>query len=54
MVVCGGVWWFAVVCGGLWLFVVDCGGLSFSHTQNLSMSPRLTVPPRKNETAEQG
>ena len=32
MVVCGGVWWFAVVCGGLWWFVVDCGGLSFSHT----------------------
>ena len=33
MVVCGGVWWFAVVCGGLWWFVVDCGGLSFSHTR---------------------
>ena len=32
MVVCGGVWWFAVVCGGLRWFVVDCGGLSFSHT----------------------
>ena len=32
VVVCGGVWWFAVVCGGLWWFVVDCGGLSFSHT----------------------
>ena len=32
MVVCGGVWWFAVVCGGLWWIVVDCGGLSFSHT----------------------
>ena len=33
MVVCGGVWWFAVVCGGLRWFVVDCGGLSFSHTR---------------------
>ena len=32
MVVCGGVWWFAVVCGGLRWFAVDCGGLSFSHT----------------------
>ena len=27
MVVCGGVWWFAVVCGGLWWFAVVCGGL---------------------------
>ena len=34
MVVCGGLWWFAVVCGGLWWFVVDCGGLSFSHTDS--------------------
>ena len=36
MVVCGGVWWFAVVCGGLRWFVVVCGGLRwfvfFSHT----------------------
>ena len=32
VLVCGGVWWFAVVCGGLRWFVVDCGGLSFSHT----------------------
>ena len=32
MVVCGGVWWFAVDCGGLRWFAVDCGGLSFSHT----------------------
>ena len=27
MVVCSGVWWFAVVCGGLRWFVVVCGGL---------------------------
>ena len=27
MVVCGGVWWFAVVCGGLRWFVVVCGDL---------------------------
>ena len=32
VVVCGGLWWFAVVCGGLRWFVVICGGLSFSHT----------------------
>ena len=32
MVVCDGVWWFAVVCGGLWWFAVICSGLSFSHT----------------------
>ena len=24
VVVCGGLWWFAVVCGGLWLFAVVC------------------------------
>ena len=24
MVVCGGVWWFAVVCGGLWWIAVVC------------------------------
>ena len=49
VVVCGGVWWFAVVCGGLrWFvvvcggfrwFVVDCGGLSFSHTHSLRRNP---------------
>ena len=33
MVVCGGVWWFAVVCGGLRWFLMTCGGLSFSHTR---------------------
>ena len=38
MVVCGGVWWFAVVCGGLLWFVVDCGGLSFSHTGRASIN----------------
>ena len=27
VVVCGGVWWFAVVCGGVRWFVVVCGGL---------------------------
>ena len=35
MVVCGGVWWFAVVCGGLRWYVVVCGDLRwfvFSHT----------------------
>ena len=37
MVVCGGVWWFAVVCGGLRWFAVDCGGLSFSHTAHLRL-----------------
>ena len=37
MVVCGGVWWFAVVCGGLRWFVVDCGGLSFSHTEEVEL-----------------
>ena len=24
VVVCGGVWWFAVVCGGLWWIAVVC------------------------------
>ena len=24
MVVCGGLWWFAVVCGGLWWIAVVC------------------------------
>ena len=44
MVVCGGVWWFAVVCGGLRWFVVDCGGLSFSHTAG---NAPTTVLPQK-------
>ena len=35
VVVCGGVWWFAVVCGGLRWIAVDCGGLSFSHTREM-------------------
>ena len=29
LVVCGGLWWFAVVCGGLRWFVMVCGGLSY-------------------------
>ena len=43
MVVCGGVWWFAVVCGGLRWFVVICGGLSFSHTRSRPTGVRLRV-----------
>ena len=31
-VVCGGLWWFVVVCGSLWWFVIVCGGWSYSHT----------------------
>ena len=50
VVVCGGVWWFAVVCGGLRWFVVDCGGLSFGHTPAqllLADSVRwISTPPR--------
>ena len=33
VVVCGGLWWFAVVCCGLRWFVIVCDGLSYSHTR---------------------
>ena len=42
MVVCGGVWWFAVVCGGLWWFAVVCGGLRWIAVVCLLVIPVYT------------
>ena len=45
MVVCGGVWWFAVVCGGLRWFVVVCGGLRwFVFSKCLESRVRFNKP----------
>ena len=43
MVVCGGLWWFAVVCGGLRWCVIVCGGLSYSHTPAIWGVPWMAI-----------